>query len=278
MRLFGREYRLTLGTSEISGLDIDFEVSKSTKREPNKAKITVYNLAKEHRRGLESGENIRVKLEAGYRDPGPSLLFLGDIRAAASPRGLRVSSELSGPDVGTTIEADDGGRSYLSARVSRSFPPGTRPGPVLRYLASALGLGLGNIPDFETRPLEGAGNSFEGGTVLSGSAYQEMDGIIRSLGLRWSIQNGIVQIQERGRPIQSSAVVLSPSSGLIGSPVKDHTGKVKAVGLIQPGLDPGRAIVLESSEVSGSYEVVAVQYVGAIPGNDWYAKLDLRPY
>lgn len=277
--LYIRRFALTLGATRIDGLDVDFKIVKSTKREPNTASLTVYNLSETHRRELEAVQTLRVQFEAGYDSTGLSMLFRGDLRTGESPRGGRkLSTEVDASDVKTLIEATDGGQTVLVRRVNRSFPPGTSVATVLGAAIDAAGIGRGNLQDFASQPLEGASATFVNGTVLYGWASEEIDQIVRSMGLRWSVQNGNFQGLVRGRPLQTSAVRLSPTTGLVGSPEVDEKGNVKATALIQPGLDPGRKILLESRKLTGGYEVKRVEYSGSTYSGDYYANLELKAY
>ena len=86
----------------------------------------------------------------------------------------------------------------------------------------------------------------------------------------------MLQVLPRGRALQRSAVVLSPSTGLVGSP-KIGKGRVaSAVAIIQPDLQPGRLVDLRASTVSGVYRIEEVEFEGETHGTPWYANLQLR--
>lgn len=277
-RLYLRRYELQIGTRKIRDLSVGFRVAKSVKREPNTAEITVRNLSREHRREIEQARGLRVQLAVGYQGVDLHTIFRGDIQNAATPRGGYVTSAATGAEIETSIEAMDGGRSYTAARVSRSFAPGTPVVTVLGAAVDAMGIGRGNLADFASSGLEGAGSVYREGATLSGPAVREVDGIVRSMGLRWSVQNGVFQLLRRGRPLEAGSVRLAEGTGLIGAPAVDANGDVTATALIIPGLDPGRKIVLDSETISGGFEVRRVEYEGETRGDPWYAQLTLRRY
>ncbi len=279
--LFDRTYALTVGSTRITDLDIAFKVTKSTKHEPNKAEISVWNLNADHRRAFEGTQGLRVTLEAGYRSTGNSLIFRGDVRNAASPRarGGRVRSSNDGTEIETVFEAEDSGETMTRSRVARSFPPGTEVITVIEAAIDALGIGRGNVSEFRGRGLEGASSVFPAGVTLSGWAYDELDALVKSMGLRWSVQNGIFQLQERGRPLQTTAVLLDRTSGLVGTPDRPDThGLVKATSLLIPGLDPGRKVAIQAETARGGFEVKQAEFSGDRIGQDWYVNLLLKPY
>ena len=270
-KLYQRQWLVRADGLDLSGLHGEFKVLRSTKMEPNTAEIKIYGLSQSTRSRLEGSRNLPITLGAGYvGDGSPPILFVGDSRSAKSTR--------DGAEIMTTIQARDFGRLYQQARLTRSYGPGTPVVNVLRDLVDAMGVGPGNLTEFSPAfQLRNGMSSFPEGYAITGPVRRSMDTLLRGAGLRWSIQNNALQIQRRGQALQTRAVLLSKTSGLVGSPEKDAKGIVTAVSLIQGGLDPGRKIVLESSLVSGDYEIRAAEYVGLIPGNEWYATLTLKP-
>ena len=270
--LFDRRYLLTVGTLDVSALDLSFDVTKSTTREPNTCEVRITNLGRDNRSTLATAEAPRVVLRAGYASDGdpPPLIFLGGAR--------RVYTEREGVDVVTTVQASDSGSELLAGRVSRSYAPGTRATSVLADAVDAAGIGRGNLADFEASYTARNGSSvFADGYVADGPARRTIQALARAAGLRWSVQDGALQLQRAGQALQQTAPLLSAASGLVGTPTRDEHGKVAATALLQPGLDPGRRVVLESSEVSGSYEIRQVVYKGSTAGAEWYATLELAP-
>lgn len=282
--LFDRAWRVRVDGDEVasdqgSRLDVAFQIMKSTKREPNTCQLAIWNLHPDRRTRIESGRDVRVEVAAGYKgSTAPPLLFRGDIRNARSPRGGTVSTSTEQVDRITEVEARDGGRSYLAARVSKSFGPGTPTTDVLNYLADSMGVGRGNVGDFAGYQLETGGSNFRGAVVLDGQAHRELHTILRSLGLRWSIQNGVLQIMRRRTPLSTEAAVISTGTGMVGSPTAETGGIVKVNALLRPGLDPGRKVKLESAQFTGFYEIKKATYVGDTRATNWYARLELKSY
>jgi hypothetical protein len=270
--LFGRRYLLTIGDLDVSALDLTFNVAKSTTREPNTCEVRVYNLSRDHRAQLARADAPRVVLRAGYEADGdpPPLLFLGSAR--------RVFAEREETDIVLTVQASDSGRELLTGRISRSYAPGTRATAALADAIDAAGIGRGNFSDFEAAYVARNGSAvFADGFVADGPARRVIQALARAARLRWSVQNGALQLMRTGQALQAQAPQLSAASGLVGTPTRDEHGKVSATVLLQPGLDPGRRVVLVSSEIEGGYEIRQVVYKGATAGGEWYATLDLAP-
>jgi len=275
-KLFGRKVSLTIGTLEINEEHrISFTVKKTLKPEPNTAAISVWNLNPSQRKELETPlakGQLNVRLEAGYEDGGLSQLYLGGVRTA--------QSQSDGADIVTKVETGDGEKEIAKARINVSFGPKTPPGEVLRAIARTLGLGLGNTEKAEAR-LRARGLASLGlhGHVVSGSSARELTDFCRSAGLEWSVQDGKIQILDVGKPLEDTeAILVSPSTGLIGSPSVDVEGVLEATLLLTPGLRPGVKVALDSREFKGGYRVTQCEYVGDTHDQPWYVKIHAKKY
>ncbi len=280
---------------EFSAVDMEFEITKTLRPEPNSCSLTIYGLKKSSRDLLDSLNlydpkqlktapkargnvaasasvkaaktgKIRVEIEAGYKKQR-SLIFRGDLRRAISSH--------DGTSWKTTIEGEDGGTSVLSARVAESFPAGTLKYAVVQRCATAMGVGLGNIIEVSDL-ITGV---FDTGTVLDGSTADELKGILRRMKLTYSIQNGVLQFQRTGSGVglRVNAVVLSRLTGLVGRPEKDATGEVKATCLLIPNVSAGSYAFLDSESFTGVYRISGVVHKGDTRGDDWYHELILLP-
>lgn len=259
---------------DVSELDIEFDVKKDLSRQPNKGTVKIHNLSAEHRAALASAAadgDVYVRLSAGYAATGPSLLLAGDVE--------RVTTDRGETDVVTVLEAKDGSRILRTARMRQSFARGTTVEAVIRAAAGALGAGEGNLSTYAPGiALEGGERAFRSGYVCDGSAASVLDDLFRGCRMRWSVQDGALQVRPVGEPAIERAVVLSPSTGLIGSPRAEEKGKASATSLLQPGLAPGAKVALRSADFDGSYLVRETVYQGATRGTQWYAVLKLEPY
>lgn len=269
MIVFGRKWQVSIGEVDVSGLDLTFDIVKSTAREPNTAEVRVYNLSSESRASIESEQHARLIVRAGYEDP-PNTLFIGNAR--------RIYTERDDKDFVTTILASDSGRELQTARISRSYAPGTPVKNAIRDAVSALGIGEGNLADFESSYRQRNGSmTFPDGYAAAGPARRVLDTLLRAAGLRWSVQDGALVVMQSGRPLERTAVLLSAESGMVGTPTKDEHGVVSVQALIQSGLEPGRRISIDSDALDGTFEVKRIVYKGETEGNAWYANIEARP-
>jgi hypothetical protein len=275
---FRKTWRVQVDTMRTDAHDIAFEVVATRKRQPNTCTLKIWNLSENQRQHIESLSvkkksgrgKIRVQIEAGWNGEN-SVIFSGDLRTAVTTR--------EGPDLVTTIEGDDGGRDFLLARVSRSFPAGTSVATVIRALVQALGVGEGNLSSFQFRTRAGA--TFPAGTVLTGKADLELTRLLHSCGMTWSVQNGALQILEAGKALATSAVLLRardglPMTGLLETPSVDPDGTVNAIACIMPGLQPGGRVQIDCPTLQGLYQVHQVRYVGDTAAEQWDAELECK--
>lgn len=266
--LFQRQASVTVATVKVDypGLDFAFTVKKSLRPEPNTAEVHIINLNRDHRSQLEELTEVPVQIEAGYKD-ATSVLFLGNLRRAISMR--------DGANIITSISSGDGEKELRKARVNVALIPGTTTDQVLRLVALSLGVGTGNLDKaISTLNFSTVGNLFTKGTVLSGNAAREMSNLCRSVGLTWSVQNGKLQILPLGQALQGTAIKLTPSTGLVGTPSVDNKGLLKAHMLMAPDVFPGRLLVLESERLTGQFRIETTEHKGDTAGQDWYVDIE----
>jgi hypothetical protein len=97
--------------------------------------------------------------------------------------------------------------------------------------------------------------------------------VLRSLGLTYSIQNGVLQVLRRGQALQNTAVRLVPGSGLVDYPSRSADGKVLAKCLLIPDIYPGRKVSFDVPGLSGFFRIREAKYTGDTAGQDWYASI-----
>ena len=140
---------------------------------------------------------------------------------------------------------------------------------LLKTIAGQMGLQV----SADQLALAGSGST-PGPTALYGFAHAEMDVLCRSLGLEWSIQNGRLLLLREDAATAETAVVLTPATGLIGTPQRNakEPGKKRTIDVqsrLQPALKPGRLVKLESQTLSGLLRCRTVEMLGDTHGSDW---------
>jgi len=266
-QLFSRYAAVTIGGKQSGeavrwdGLRVVFQVEKNSESHANTAKISVYNLG-EKGRALAEEENAFVRLEVGY---GAHIeqLFLGDISRAYVSR--------QGPDWVTTVECGDGAAALRSVHIDKSYAPGVDYKDVIDDVVQSF-VDQGKIVVGSLLGVKS--ERAQTGIAVSGSSKDVLDDLAARQGLEWYIESNALYMLERGVDAGRRAVLLTPETGLVGSPIRrevDGGMGVEFKSLIQTELVPGRLVRIESRAVTGDYKLRAVAFAGDTHGQAWYA-------
>lgn len=249
-------------------LKVNFRVELSIASAPNKAKLEIYNLAQDNRKRVQE-KGAEVIISAGYGD-FTEIIFKGQVTYASTTR--------SGPDWITTVNAGDGQQLYKQARINENFPPGTTLGTVLKKLGERLGVDPGNLLAKAAKGSQRKGiTEWLNGGTLSGKLTSKMDEVAKTMGYQWSIQQGSLLLLEIDELIQPDLVVLSPVSGLLGSPDVGEDGTVDLESLLNGKLQPGHGVRINSNQVNGDFKIMKAVHNGDTWGPDWNTSLEVKP-
>lgn len=287
MKLFGRAWSVQIDRTQLKDFDMSFSISRTSKPEPNTCELALYNLSDKQRAALEgtplvkiaakSGpvkhqhKGIPVRIEAGYEE-ADSVIWQGDLRT--------VESEHNGPDWVTKLGSGDGEEAFQRSRINMSFGRGTPIATVITALASALGLGVGNLPLYlpilSLNPT--AALLAVQGVSLSGAVHQILTNIAQSVGLEWSIQDSALQFTKRGLPIVGKAVLASKATGMVGDPTIDNEGVCTVKMLMIPNVVPGSVLVVTGERVKGNFRIETATYEGDTSGQPWYITASCKKF
>jgi hypothetical protein len=248
---------------------VRFKIEKNLGKHPNKASITITNLAPETIAALK--KPLIVQLEVGY-DGVENLqkLFSGDLRIADTMH--------NGPDVDTKLEMGEGDTAFQFGHISQAYASGSK---VLSTVKDALGqLGLPVPPGLDAvAELQGV---HAGGITLHGQAHRELSKLLTPVGMSWSMQEGKAVLLRDGQVRESQAVVISLKNGMVGSP---QLGAGKKPGeaaslhvktLIDPRIVAGCQISVDSRDVKGLFRVEHLEHSGDSRSKDWYTTIKAR--
>lgn len=245
-------------------LRVQFKVEKSLEKSPNTCEVTVTNFAEATRSRLQE-KGGKILLFAGY-EPHVGQLFVGDVRSIDHVR--------DGGDWATKILAGDGERGFLNARISESFAGGVR---VPRIVDAAAQKMTGHSL---TGDISGLDRQYVNGYVAHGPASREMDKALRGTGYTWSVQDGRVQVVREGGTNLESVAVISPDTGLVGSPehgTSDKPGKppmLKVKSLLLPDLKCAGRVRVLSEKYKGTYVAQKIVHTGDTNGGEWYTEME----
>lgn len=232
--------------AEIDGLRINFEVVKQDGQTLNTAKIRIYNPAPTTI-ALATRKEASIQLYAGYGGAA-GLIFLGTI--------TRCVARLEGVDRIMEIESGDG-QAGKAASVSTTLGG-----------QSTLKEALGPLGDLAGAALDFAGVDADAplaaprGLTLSGPVYGAVNRIARLNRLDWTIEDGRIVLTKRGEATTLPALLVSPATGLIGSPSPSSEGGLELRMLLNPEARLRRIIRLESREYTGWYLLRRLKHFG----------------
>jgi hypothetical protein len=283
MYLYDRVGAVTLGRpGEIgqtyTGLNFSFNFKKTLSPEANPGALKIYNLAPATRRSLHELETVCI-VKVGYSEAQGSVeIFRGYVTQVSTPR--------EGPNLVTTLELRDGYQELVTSRFNKSYGKDVNLRTIIADVIGTLKLPLA----LQTRLTTIANKKLGRGWAFSGSSRDALDELSKLAGVAWSVQSGQIKLLAQKETDKRLAVVLSPSTGLIGRPTRisdvdpaaaqGETKKKKIIGwrlesLILPTAEPGNSVQVISDEISGTFKLVNVTHDGELMGARWNTVLEV---
>lgn len=281
--LYSRRAYVVVDEVRVEGLRLGFKAKRTSTGDPNTLDLKIYNLKAATRARLQN-QAVPVVLVAGYATTA-EVIFSG--------RSRSIDHAREGAEWVTHVMCGDGEAVLSSARSRFSFGAGVSVHDVLSRVGNDMaGISFGDaLAKLRSGELGGLVTSFSGGFTAHGPSVRELSRVVNAAGLDWSVQDGSLQLVKRGSSNDESAIVLSPTTGLIGSP--DHSSpkgyapndpaglekgsRLKAKALLMPGLRPNREVRFETAQRRGRYRVVEVVHDGDTHGADWHSTIEAAP-
>lgn len=263
MKLFDRIVELKVGDTNITGLDIAFEIEKDETPEPNPCHVEIYNLGPENRAILSKYKRVPMLLKAGYKN-NVGIIFKGDM--------IRCVHLKEGPNWKTVLANGDGAMAIQTARINKSYAKGTPIKTVVEDLAKQIGLPsstqLGHFNELN--------KTFSRSFMVTGNPMAEVTRLLSSQGIQASIQNQILQMRRNNESLQREAIHLSAETGLIESPEVGSKGIITVHSLLMAELTPGRKVYIDSAVFKGFTTIQSVRFNGANFGKEWETVMECK--
>ncbi len=262
-----RETTLEYGGTSLKypGYEIQFRVDFSKGGDPDMGIVDVYNLsdssksvfqvaiAPEYGTWAASGHASRdppemVTLRAGYQgDTG--IVMCGMIR--------NVREIFEGPDHITEIEVHDTSDEYQGLLISESYVPGTTGSDILDRLISMSGLEQGEV-QLVVDPVYVEGRS------VDGTVRDAINDIATDCESEVHITHGSIYVLPPGG-MHDEVVILSPESGLLGSPKRNEDAESTTLWevecLLNYRIRAGSLVQIDSKRVSGTFAVESGEHI-----------------
>lgn len=262
-----------------SPLRIQFKVKKKPYHPPNTCEITISNLSATTRGQIQKfGTEFELYAGYTYHLPNLPLVFRGQARTVDHIR--------HGTEWNTLIQCGDGDIAYRFANVNLPWAPGAPTKDILADLAKTLvpsGINVKQfLADLSSGKITTGKSQFVTGYAAFGNGYEEIEKILAPDGWLLTIQNGELQAVSAKGTTPRTAIVISPSTGLLKSPVHgapDHSGlpsALKVHTLLLPQLNPNDSFILESEGTNGTYRAEDIHHEGDTHGNRWNTEINTR--
>lgn len=257
--------------STIEGLRVSFRIEKTTKITSNTAKITVYNLSKSSRARF-SILPAHVHLMAGYED-NLATIYKGDLSDSRSKKNsVNWMTEML---CGTGANVMGGARSSFTVGAG-----GTHLEQVKRLLSDA---GIVMPTDKESMLKFLSGEVTPNGKAVHGASVKQAAKLMKKGGYRLSIQDDQIVVVDENKARFANATVISPDTGLIGSPemgAPERKGAKPVLSFrsyLKPEMKCGGFVSLFSRDLQGAFQIMKIVMIGDTRSKSWYSEVEAIP-
>ncbi len=292
---------------ELGALRCVFETHRGDTQSPNTCDVKVYNLSADTANLIYSPEFTQLSMKVGYgaasasgKPPVLQSIFQGSIKQVRLGREDQKNSYVA-------ITAADGDEAYNFSALALTLGAGATASDVVQSLIKQMATAVASSPTGGSAgqqvtqgylPTLNA-NQFSRGRTLYGLCRDEMRDFAGANDCKWFIQDGAVELVPNTGYIQAPPVLITPFTGLIGTPEQTQNGLELTV-LMNPSIKIGRTVQLDYSNInqlrygtdkestllntllaqtstklspSGTYYVMKAEHSGDTRGTPWYTKL-----
>lgn len=277
---------------ELSALRITFTIEQNVVQGPNILHARVYNLSEASIKTImESKLFTKVTLSCGYQGTRTGVIYDGTINQMINGRENPTDTFLD-------IFAQDGGKAYYHAAVSKTFPPNSTPKDHWNEITAQMQK-YDVVAGFIGKSLDLSKPKYPRSVTLYGMARDFARTLAQSKNANWSIQRGKLILHANQDTQSNNAIKLDATTGMIGMPVEDLEHGITVRALINPDFNIGTLISIDQKSITravwsqlygqqatagkgappflgtmdGTYVVYRIAWQGDTRGNPWYADL-----
>ena len=286
--LFGRQIRVEIDDGEVTITQprISFSVERSVDEHAPRGTIEIYNLSPTREAKIRP-RGQRVVLRADYsgdvraptrvalpRPPPPSTLgMLFDGRVSRVTRARHNLARI------TTLHVTDSVRDVATADsplkrtyvTSRTLGGQTPVRDVVREIARVADVRIEGVDEIPA-------DAIVSDWPLAGHVFGALTRVLRAVDppCGWTEDNGVLRINCYGRVRRDARdIVVSSRTGLIGRPTVTDEGYVVET-LLNPAIQIGGTLSVESEFVNGMYKVVWIRHTGDNWDGRFVSSVELR--
>lgn len=248
-------------------LRVAFNITKDLEKAENKATVSIFNVNEDSYKMLQKvNETYYMSLCVGYGDGSKSQIFYGNIEKSSFTRDRA--------DWILTIESKDGQDLIQNSIINKSYRENmTVKDILLDMINSSTTLtqdAFSNTKKWIVEKLSTNSKKTNNGLTISGKLLDEANKLLKEVGATLSIQDGKAQVIFVDSNNKTDIVLLSPNSGLIGSPINKGADEgIEFRCLLIPLINPGGLVKIESRYIADYFRVDRVQFKGDTHGSDW---------
>ena len=254
---------------QVTDLDIDFDVYKTNKKDPNKSTVTIWNLNDTtYQRILEKA--YAVDLYTWYGNDEPSLMFRGYVEKDLTvkqnaaqgkintARGFLASTvkqdNRGGFDIPTIIELVDARVAYTNTIINKKYTSSVTSTEIIHDCIEAMGVGIAKFSEKLPEKTYLHYNAI-------GKPHVILDKICRALNIRWNVQNDLIQVIAPDEQFNGTyAVLLNPNNSQ--RPSRNGENEITISTRLLPFLNPDDWVQCDFKEFKGIEQVRAVHSTG----------------
>lgn len=246
-------------------LHVSFSIEKSSAESPNDAKVQIWNLSDKNLKIVE-GKDCAIELRAGYGDTMATVL-VGSVTSAITT--------LENADRITELTVVDGRVALRDTTIKVSMNGKVNAKTVYTKIANAMGLPIVFAKGLKFKTLPN-------GFCYVGKAKNALQKIAKCCKHKWTIQNEVIQITEKGKSVSARGYLLSSETGLLGIPkrITIDSGEDSQTGweveyLLNGAIGVNDIVKLKSSNANGYFLVHKVTIDGDNLEGDWICTAQL---
>lgn len=255
---------------QITDLDIDFDIFKTNKKDPNKSRITIWNLNDTtYQRILE--KTYAVDLYTWYGDDEPSLIFRGYIEKPQTVKQNNAQGKINtakgflastvkqdnrgGFDIPTVIELVDARVAYTEKVINKSYRTAVTSTQIIKDCIEAMGVGVARFSDNLPE------KTYTNGYKAVGKPHVILNTVCKALNIRWNVQNDLIQIIAPDEKFDGTyAVLLNGDNSQ--RPSRSGDNEITIATRLLPFINPEDWVKCEFKDFEGTEQVRAVHSVG----------------
>jgi len=255
--------------TKYSNLRVVFEITRTLGKTPDKAVFQLYNITEGKWSAVDIAKTAaKITLKLGYNQITPAVVYTG--------KALTHERVIERTDTIDVFTCGDGHDVLTKTGISRNYESGFNTGTIIEDLIKTVkseGVELAGDIKKKIAEIKGLLKKQDTGFSVSGLLSSTLETLLKPFNKTITIQDDVLKIVEIGKEeVTGKYTILTPETGLIGSPSKTKDG-LEFVALIQPGkFNPGQFVEIKSRDFDGRYKIVKSNFVGDTHGNDWYVR------